>query len=117
MIKHLKPRSEEEIENAFQKDKHFKIYCDKRTKELEKCAKRDNLSLEDYIKQCLGKKSLFEYKQFLLKQYEQKGCHSFWHRECINKGHECYHCNKYYSMSEWDKMTKKKKNKYERENY
>jgi hypothetical protein len=39
-----------------------------------------------------------------------KSCHSFWHRECTNKGFECHRCIYYYSLEDWNKMTKKERN-------
>ena len=42
---------------------------------------------------------------------EKKGCHSFWRRECLNKDIKCSHCCYYFSIAEYEKMTKKYKNK------
>jgi hypothetical protein len=105
MIKHLTPRSEEEVEKIFKKHKHFKTYCDEKIKGMVECAKRDKLSLEDCLKQRLGR-SILEYKILVLSWYEQKQCNSFWHSECENRGSKlCDRCCKYYSRAEWDNMT------------
>ena len=75
---------------------------------MRKVAKRDGLSLEECLKQRM-RKTVDEYKQWQLKLYNIKECHSFWHSECINRAIECHHCCHYYSTAEWDKYTNKEK--------
>ena len=108
MIKHLTPKTEEEIEKILPKNKHFKLYYDKKIKDMEICAKRDDVSLEECIK-IRFHGTILEHKLICLAWYERKDCHSFWHSECINMGEECHHCNQFFSTAEWDKMTKKEK--------
>ena len=86
--------------------KTFEDYYNKKLEEIAKCAKRDKISVEEFLRQNY-KKTLSEYREWQLSFYSAKDCHSFWHRECVNKGIECNHCNKFYSIAEWDKMTKK----------
>jgi len=90
--------------------KTFEDYYNKKLKDLVKYAKRDKISVKDFIKKNY-KKSLSEYKKWQKGFYESKDCHSFWHRECMNKGSECCNqCVHFYSISEWNKMGTKEKN-------
>ena len=87
----------------------FDDYYNKNLKEIRLCSKRDKVSVEYFIEKHYYK-SLSEYKEWIKSHYEGKDCHSFWHRECVNKGIKCNDCIKFYSISEWDKMTIKQKN-------
>jgi hypothetical protein len=89
--------------------KTFEDYYNKKLKELAKCAKIDNISLEEFLL-TRYKRTVSEYREWQLGFYNAKDCHSFWHRECLNKGIECQRCNKFYSIAEWDKMSTKEKN-------
>lgn len=89
--------------------KTFNDFYDKRLKEIKKCSKRDKVSVKDFIK-INYHKTVSEFKKWQKQLYTGKSCHSFWHRECVNKGVECYRCNKYYSLKDWDKMSVKEKN-------
>ena len=89
--------------------KTFKGYYRKKVADMRKVAKRDSLSLEECLKQRIGK-TVDEYKQWQLKLYNRKECHSFWHSECTNRDIDCHRCCHYYSAAEWDKMTVKKRN-------
>jgi len=89
--------------------KTFDDYYNKKLKDIDKCAKRDHLTREDFVLKNYHK-SIEEFRLWYLGKYEGKGCHSFWHRECINRGIKCNDCIKFFSESEWDKMTIKQKN-------
>jgi len=89
--------------------KTFEDYYKKHLNKIIKLAKEDKISVEEFIKTHYLI-SLSEHKERYEKSYTTKNCHSFWHRECENKGIECHHCNHYYSLAEYDKMTKKEKN-------
>ena len=90
--------------------KTFQDYWNKRIKELTKVAKRDKVTVKKFVKYNYHK-TLTEYKKFQKQMYNRKSCHSFWHRECINKDIECQRCCFYFSKKECDKMTKKQQNK------
>ena len=89
--------------------KTFKDYYDKKLKDLAKSAKRDKVSVKRFLTVNYHK-TISEYKEWQKGFYNAKDCHSFWHRECENKGIECHRCNKFYSTADWDKMSKKAKN-------
>lgn len=84
--------------------KTFEDYYKKQLNQIKKCAKANKITIEEQLKNVYNK-TLVEHEQFLKKSYETKNCHSFWHRECINKGIECHN----FSIEEYDKMTKKQK--------
>lgn len=86
----------------------FEDYYRKKVVVMREVAKKDDLSLEECLKQRMGK-TVDEYKQWQLKLYNKKDCHSFWHSECTNRDTECHHCCHYYSTADWDKMTVKEK--------
>lgn len=88
--------------------KTFDDYYEKHLSEIKKCAKRDKITIKEFLQKAYHK-TIAEYKKWMKTSYNEKNCHSFWKRECENKGKECYHCNQYFSMSEYDKMTKKQK--------
>ena len=87
----------------------FEDYYIKKVAVMKEVAKRDDLSLEECLKQRMGK-TVEEYKQWQLKLYTRKECHSFWHSECVNRAIECHHCCHHYSTAEWDKMSTRKRN-------
>jgi hypothetical protein len=87
----------------------FEDYYIERYNAIVSCAKRDSLTVKEFLEKRMGK-TVEEYKQWQLKLYTAKDCHSFWRRECTNKDTECYHCCHYYSTAEWDKMSTKKRN-------
>ncbi|MFA5207436.1 MAG: hypothetical protein WC428_02150 [Candidatus Paceibacterota bacterium] len=89
--------------------KTFEDYYKKKLKKIAKCAKRDNVSIEEFLR-INYKKTVLEYREWQMGFYNAKDCHSFWHRECTNKGIECHKCCHYYSIAEWDKMTNKERN-------
>jgi hypothetical protein len=89
--------------------KTFNNYYKERMKSAKIGAKNHNLSVEVFIK-TFHKMTMEEYKAARKRDYERKECHSFWHRECENKGIECHHCCHFFSSAEWDKMTTKEKN-------
>jgi hypothetical protein len=92
--------------------KTFDDYYKKSLKGAKTGAKNNKMSVEDFIK-TFHRMTMEEYKESQKKRYEAKGCHSFWHRECVNRGIECYRCSKFYSYADWDKMTIKERNNIE----
>jgi hypothetical protein len=90
--------------------KTFRDYYNDKLKDLAKYAKRDKISVKDFIKKNYNR-TLSEYRKWQKGFYESKDCRSFWHRECVNKGIECENCCHFYSISEWDKMSTKEQNK------
>jgi hypothetical protein len=87
----------------------FEDYYIKKYNAIVSCAKRDKISVDEFLLKN-HKKTVEEYRQWQLSFYTAKDCHSFWHRECTNKGIECHHCCHYYSTAEWDKMSTRKRN-------
>ena len=87
----------------------FEDYYKKKLADISKSPNRNGLSVEDFIFK-LYRKTLTEYEKMHLEIYKKKECHSFWHRECTNKGVMCDKCVKFYSTEDWDKMSKKEKN-------
>lgn len=84
----------------------FNTYYNQKLINMQKIADRDKVSIKTIIFKIYGK-TLEEYKEWQKSLYKTKNCYSFWRSECENKGIECYHCNKYYSQEEYDKLTKK----------
>ena len=87
----------------------FEDYYLKKIVVMREVAKKDGLSLEECLKLRMGK-TVEEYREYQLKNYNRKECHSFWRSVCANKETECHRCNQYYSPAEWDKMSTKKRN-------
>ena len=82
----------------------FKSYYSEKLANMQKIANRDKLSLNEILLKIYNR-TPEEYKKWQKKFYEKiKNCHSLWHSECTNKDTECYHCNKFYSQKEWDKL-------------
>ena len=88
--------------------KTFDTYYNKKLAGFKKVAKENKMSVTEYIEK-IYRKSIDEYRKWQKSMYEAKDCHSFWHRECTNKGIECHRCDKFYSFEEWDKMNKKER--------
>jgi hypothetical protein len=94
----------------------FDKYYNKKLKDILKLAKKEKISLKEYIIKrydfCFRNKiiinPLTEFKSFKKKEFKRKECHSFWHRECENKYKECYHCCEYYSLHDKAKFEKNK---------
>ena len=55
----------------------FEDYYLKKVTVMKEVAKKDGLSLEECLKQRM-EKTVEEYKQWQLKLYTRKECHSFW---------------------------------------
>lgn len=85
--------------------KTFDDYYKQSLKSAKIGANNHNMSVKNFIK-IFHKKTMEEYKEARKKDYERKACHSFWRRECLNKGIECYRCREFYSFSEFDKISK-----------
>jgi hypothetical protein len=90
--------------------KTFNDYYKKRLKSAKIGAKNNNLSIEDFIK-TFHRMTMEEYKAAREKEYYNKACHSFWKRECENKGIKCHHCCYFFSIDEWNKMPLKERHR------
>lgn len=89
--------------------KTFEDYYKKELNKIAKYAKRDDMSVNTYINKNY-RRTIIQFKAWHKTLYRGKDCHSFWHRECTNKGVECHRCLQYYSAADWDKMSTKEKN-------
>ena len=88
--------------------KTFDDYYRKEYGDIAKSAKAAKLSVTKYVADMYGK-TVAQFKTMMRGNYHAKYCHSFWRRECENKGTECHRCSKNYSLAEWDKMSLKEK--------
>jgi len=95
---------------VIKKKNTFEDYYKKKLKEITNSAKTDGITVEEIL-QKYYKKTVDEYMEWQMGFYSAKDCHSFWHRECVNKDTECHRCDKFYSIAEWDKMSIKERNK------
>jgi hypothetical protein len=102
----LKPKLISEINTEIEKTyPHFQTYYYKKFAEIVKCAKREKVSVDEFLKNRYHSKTRIEYKMMHLRFYTQRGCHSFWRRDCENKDTQCFRCIQFYSLAEYDKMT------------
>jgi hypothetical protein len=90
--------------------KTFKDFYNNRLNNIKRGAAMNNMSMTEFLKR-VHHQTRKEYRQLQLKRYQGKSCHSFWHRECVNRDIECHRCSHYYSLEEWNKMTTKERNR------
>jgi hypothetical protein len=88
--------------------KTFKDFYNDRLNSIKTSAAMNNMSMTKFLKS-VHHQTRKEYRQFQLKRYQGKSCHSFWHRECVNKDRECYHCSYFHSTEDFDKMSNKER--------
>jgi len=88
----------------------FDDYFKKRIKLIKSCAKANNVTLEAELKNIFNK-TFSEFEEMERKSYTTESCHSFWRRECENKGKMCHQCCHNFSISEYDNMTKAEKSR------